>query len=437
MIKKIIDFFSHGVWKIQASSLNTFQAFWVRLLRFFIIVIRGFTKRELQEKASILTYYTLLSLVPLLTLYLAISRGFFVEEAFITLLIKHFKGQEEIIRKFIDVAEQTLEVTSKKSIASLGLLVFLWSTFKILNHLENGLNAIFEAKKSRSFIRRCSDYVAVIFLSPVLLSISAAITVYLSTKVPIIQGSVLSQEINGILYFSLNILSYFLISFLFTFLYLFLPNTHVNFFSAFWGGIIAGLIYQSFQFGYIFIQLHVASKSPVLGLVASIPLLLVWLQLSWLILLLGARITVSFQSMDAYEFMVEDFTLNHKCKELLSLQISHFCIKKFCHGATAPTAIEICQKLSIPLVITKSILDQLEDAQVLIEVVRKENEEIGYHPARDVETLTIKQVLDMINKSGDEIPLQATPETAELIKKVDAFENLIVNSPANIALKNL
>lgn len=439
MVRKFFNFLSHGVWQIKVAKLSKVKAFWIRTLRFFILIGRGFAKRELQEKAAVLAYYTVVSIIPLFAFLLIISRSFLLEETFIQTLRKNFPGQEAILNNFLDFARSAIDATSQRVVAGLGIFIFLWATFKIINHLERSFNLLFRAKKERSFLRQMTDYLAIIFLCPVFLAITSLITVYLSTKsADFFNGQIiLSEQISHLLYFTLNILSYLLISFLFTFLYLFLPNTRVNFSSAFFGGIVAGLLYQIFQWVYIYLQVFLTKTDPVLGTIAAIPFFLLWLNLSWLILLLGAKMTFAFQSIDAYEFMVENFTLNQKTRETLALIISHYCIKEFCLARPSPTAESISTRLSIPLFLTKSSLYELVESGVLSEVNHTQNDEIGYHPAMDVEHLTIKRILDMINENGDSIPITTTLETKKIQKTLHNFSVLIEKSPNNIALKNI
>jgi membrane protein len=291
------------------------------------------------------------------------------------------------------------------------------------------MNYIFEAKQTRGFLRRCTDYFALIIFAPLLLILSTGFTIFISAK--------LNTPGANHSYIFINIITYLLISFLFTFLYIFFPNSKIKVNSALIGGFIAALIYQLLQFAYLHVQFLLSSMGNVAATLGGISLFLIWVQLSWVIFLLGAKLTYSMQNIDAYEFIVEEFPLSEYTKEILSLLVTHHCIYEFCKNNPPPTVFEISTRLSIPLRITRELLDNLLYSEVLVEAKTQLQEENGYHPAHDVSQLTIKKVLDMINKRGETIPLPEKKEVESILGSLKVFEKLIEESKANILLKDI
>ena len=126
-----------------------------------------------------------------------------------------------------------------------------------------------------------------------------------------------------------NLAPYVTIWILFTFLYVFMPNTKVNLRYGAIAGVISGTMFQLFQWGYINFQIGVARYNAIYGSFAAVPLFLVWLQVSWLIVLLGAEITFATQNVDTYEFEPDCLRVSHSFKRMLSLWVAHFLVKNF------------------------------------------------------------------------------------------------------------
>lgn len=435
---KLIQFLKHELWQIRTQELPRLKAFWVRLLRIMILTSQGFTKSQIQQGASSLTYYTLLGLVPIAAMVIGLSRGFLFEDRLKEIIYQKFPEQEFILQKIFEFAEASIQQAHQGILAGLGLVLLFWSAIKILRTLEIVMNKIWDVTKSRSLARQFSDYLAMILICPVLVLASTSVTIYLSAKVAALGEQVsLFKEIGPVLFPFLNLLPYLLTSLLFTFVYIFMPNMRVRFVPALIAGLVTGCVYQLIQWAYLKFQIGVSTYSAIYGTFAALPLFLIWLHLSWVIILLGSKIAFAVQNVDAYEFVTEEFSLNHKTTEISSLLITRFCIKHFLNEAPPPTVMEISDALSIPLVLSSHLVNDLVDAGVLTEVALEKDEVFGYQPAKSVDHLTIKRVLDMIEARGESLPFPPS-EDLELIRKhLEAFNHLIECADANVALKDL
>ncbi|MCC5831748.1 MAG: YihY/virulence factor BrkB family protein [Chlamydiales bacterium] len=424
------------IWRTDLQSLPKFKANWIRFLRVTILVSQGFTKMQIQQGASALTYYSLLALVPILALLMGIARGFGLEEALEKWLIEQFVEQKFIINQIFEFARTSLETAHQGVIAGIGILLLLWAGIKIFMYIEANLNFIWEVKGERSLARRFTDYLAMLLLFPIIVLLSSGITVYLSATVTALMEGGFLEKVGVYLVPLLNLIPYVLICLLFTFLYIFMPNTHVRFLPALWAGIIAGSIYQLVQWAYLYFQIGVTGYNAIYGTFAALPLLLIWIHLSWVIILLGAKISFAFQNVNAFDFLTEDVHLSHRFRMILSLRITHLSIKSFLEEELPPSAIEVSNKLSIPLPLTSHLLYQLAEAGVLSKVKRDRDEEVGFQPARNLDKLTIKSVIDMINARGEEIPLPSSPEIDLILKSLDEFDRAINESDGNAPLKD-
>lgn len=436
-MNKIITFLTRDLWQIPLQSVSKFKAFWIRFLRVLVLTKQVIVTNQLQQGASSLTYYTLLGFVPMLVILIGVTRGFMQESLIIRFLISRFSNQKEIIEQLISFADNALVVLKSGLVAITGILILLWAAVKILLQLEITLNGLWNVKKGRPLIRKFSDYLAMILFSPLIFLIANGLIFYLSAKLSDWEKEAgVFKAIDPFLFFLYNILPYFLTLFLFTFIYIFMPNTKVRFKPALYGGLIAAALYQVIQLLYLLFQIGVTRYNAIYGTFAAIPLFLIWVHLSWVILLLGGKMAYAFQNVDAYEFMTENFTLSHRFKILLALRICHLVIRRYLDEQPPPSAVEISQTLSIPLALTTSILSHMVGVQLLAEV-KKGEEESGYVPAHPVDTLTIKKVVDKIEEQGGTIPLPSSPEIEKMIKKLEELKSLIEKSDSNLLIRDI
>jgi len=439
MFKRLSRFFKVDLWHVQVQTLPKWQALIIRLIRVISLTIQGFTTSQIQQGSASLTYYSLLTIVPLIALLIAIARVFLIETTFESWLLQKFANQGEIVRKILDFATISFKQASQGIIAGVGIGLLFWSSIKILINLEKAMNQIWDVRKGRPLARRFTDYLTLLIMAPFIIFLTSGLNVYLAVGFAELgKESTLLKELGHIILPLVQlIIPFFITGLLWTFLYIFIPNTPVRFLPAFFAGFITSLVYQLVQWIYYKLQIGVVSYNAVYGTFAAIPLFLIWLHLSWIITLLGAKIAFAIQNVDAYEYISEKSHLNHKFRTICCLIIAHHCIKKFNLGEPPPTPIEASNSLSIPHSLTNYLLFQLAEAGILSEVKRKKTQELAFQPARSTETLTIKQVIDMINTKGEEISLPPSHEFKVILESMNKFSSAIEQSDGNILLKDL
>jgi len=251
-ISKLINFFRIDIWRIRLDDLPFKKSVFIKPLRILILTIRGFAQDKCLLRASALTFYTVFSIPSVVALFFGIAKGFGLEKQLEQWLVENFPGQEDILTTVISFSNSLLEHTKGDLIAGIGVIVLFWSVLKVLGHIENALNNIWEIKESRSWGRKISDYLSVMLIAPVLILMSGSITVFVTTQITEITKKVaLLGMLSPLLFFSFNLIPFVLIWVLFTVIYVLMPNTKVNLKAGILAGIIAGTIYQIFQGVYI------------------------------------------------------------------------------------------------------------------------------------------------------------------------------------------
>lgn len=439
MIQKIIDFFRTEIWRIRSATLSPPKSLLLQQLRIIVLAIRGFDEDRCTLRASALTFYTLLSIVPVVAMLFGIAKGFGFENMLEQQILTNLQWQPDLAHKIIEFANSMLENTRGGLIAGIGIGVLFWTVLKLLGHIEHSFNAIWGITRARSLARKFSDYMSAMLICPVLLIMASSLTVIITSQIEhIVQKLALLQTVSPFIFAGLKLLPYGVIWLLFSFLYMFIPNTRVKPLAGIVAGIIAGTLYQLVQLAYISFQVGVAKYNAIYGGFAALPLFLIWLETSWVIVLLGAEISFACQNVKTYEFEPDCLHASHSLRKLLALTIARMSIDTFEQSAPAPTAAAISTRLGLPIRLTNSIIDELTTAGILSQIQNDPDEEFGLQPARDPQQLTIGAVFLALEKQGtNTAPIISNAAFAAISDRVALLEKTIESAPDNVALKDI
>ncbi|HRZ39667.1 MAG TPA: YihY/virulence factor BrkB family protein [Candidatus Omnitrophota bacterium] len=440
ILSKILNFLDEGIWRINSRHLPKRKSLLLRQLRIFVLSKRGFDEDKCALQASALTYYTLMSIVPIVAMAFGIAKGFGFENVLEKILYEKMAGQEEVVGRIVTFSRTFLENTKGGLIAGIGVALLFWTVIKVLGNIEKAFNEIWGIKKPRSFGRKFSDYLSIMLICPILLIMSSSMTVLITSQVNLIMEKIaILGVLAPLVNFSLKFLPFLFLWLLFTFIYIFMPNTKVQFKSAFLGGIIAGTLYQVIQFLYFSAQIMVAKYGAIYGSFAALPLFLMWLQISWLVVLFGAEVAFAEQNVETYEFEQDCLKASHYFKRLMALRITHLCVSNFVKAKAPYTASQISHQLEVPIRLVRELLFQLTQAGVLVEVAFNNNAgEVSYQPARDIESLTVQNVISILNHQGiEDIPVEESEALKKIKDSLRAFEEQLGRSSYNVPLKSI
>lgn len=439
LISEIIRFLETDIWRIRLKDHPRKKIFFITQLRVVILALRGFYEDKCSLRASALTFYSLLSIVPVVALIFGIAKGFGSDKALEKQLLEKFPGQEEVLMQVMEFARTLLEQTKGGMVAGIGLAILFWIVIKLLSNIEHSFNDIWGVKESRSATRKITDYISIMLICPVLIIVSSGLTVFIITQIThITERFAILGFFSPLIFFAFKLLPYCVICGAFTFIYIFMPNTKVKFLYGVIAGVIAGISYQVAQWGYINFQVGVAQYNAIYGSFAALPMFLIWLQISWLIVLFGAEISFALQNVDTYEFEPFCSEISLSFKRLLTLQVAHLIIKNFSNEEKPLTPNQLSHILEIPIRLVNQILFELVRCGVVAETRTKDDRESAYQPACTINLLTIKHVIDALDNYGtDEIPVARNRELKSLSETLKTFNETIENSSANKLLKDI
>ena len=416
--------------KIKAKGFHALQV--------MVLSLQKFKADQCPLRASALTFYSLLAIVPVAAMAFGIAKGFGLEKRFEQDLYLQFSGHTEVLNFVINFARSLLNSIKGGVIAGIGIPTLLLSVVKVLNHIESAFNLIWGVK-SRQFDRKFSDYLAIMLTGPLLFTIASSITVFIKTKVETITASTsIIDLISPIIFFGLHLLPYILVWILFTMVYIIMPNSRVRFKSAFLAGVAAGTLYQFSQTVYINFQVFVASYNAVYGSFAALPLFMIWLQISWLILLLGAEISNTHHTTDRYGCIPNAKGISFNLKKTVALQIVHLLVRRFEKKELPATVRDMAQQLMLPIRLVQEVTTKLADSGLISPILLTNRHTPGYQPARSIQTLSIQAVISALEQSGDTIfNLPSTRSYKEISHYLNKLTEESQNSKANRLLKDL
>lgn len=265
--------------------------FLYKLLKILLFSFREFFKDQCVLRASALTYYTLLGIVPLLAMAFGFAKGFAFEKHLEDEIMALMHGHVEIASNSIVFARNMLEQTKGGLIAGIGILSLFWSILKILGHIEEAFNQIYSVSQSRSWARKVSDYLSISLICPLLFLFASSLSLFLISEMQWLVESLQSLgSWSRPLITLIDFLPILSIWALFTFLYMAMPNTDVSFFHAFLASVVAGSLFQLVQHLILYFQVGISHYGTIYGSFAAFPLFLIWLQTSWLIILFGCEL---------------------------------------------------------------------------------------------------------------------------------------------------
>ncbi len=438
-LSRFVQFLKTDIWRIRTNRLPAKKSFWIRQLRILLLAVRGFAEDKCQLRASALTFFSLLSVVPLAAMAFGIAKGFGFDKRLEQQIMENFQGQQEVAERIISFARSLLENTQGGLIAGVGVVVLFWTVIKLLGNIESSFNDIWGIKTGRTLGRKFSDYLSVMFVCPILLIMASSVTVLITSRVTmIVEGLSFLGPLADVILLALKILPYAVIWIVFTFIYFFMPNTKVKMKACILAGILAGTIYQVLQWVYITFQVGVANYGTIYGSFAALPLFLVWLQLSWLVVLFGAEVSFAEQNVETYEFEPDSLNVSPSFKKLLALRIAHFSIKRFQQALPPLRVADISEELEIPIRLVRQILYELTEASLLSEVKLDEGEEIGYQPSRSIEDISVLDVVNRLEQRGmDSLPVAQSREFDRLKESLAQLQETAEKSPANLKLKDV
>ena len=434
----MIDHFKKAI-NTPFNKKKLIGSIFCKILRIIFLSIKGFLDKECSLRSSILTFYSLISLVPILAIIFSIAKGFGFEDFLKRQTLEVFQEQKEVISVALKFSEAYLSHLKSQAIVGIGVVFLFFSAFGLFENIEKSLNSIWNIKKHRGLIRRFINYLTALIVFPIFFICSTSITIFINTEVVnAVYNSEILKPISEYIVTILKIAPYVLMFILFSYIYIFTPNSKAFLTTRLFAGIIASVLFQFWQVIYIKFQVTITSYNAIYGSFAALPLFLIWLQITFIIFLFVAEIAAQIEGDKFFKKQVESDKFQFITKKHLTLLVVYEIVRHFYHGYPPLSVEKLSQLLGVSLLDLRESIAILENARIIAEVPFKNKFTEQYQIIVNPELHTFKSICDLVDDSMDPstTKIKETVPFNAAAERFLAFEDLFSSSSENLNLKN-
>jgi len=407
------------VWTEPQPARPRWQRAMVDLARLTVSVGRDFSSGALTLRATGLVFTTLLSLVPLIAVSFSVLKGFGV----------HNRVEPVLLRLLAPLGERAAEITDRivgfvdnikvGVLGAVGVALLLYTAVSLVQKIEEAFNYTWNVDRRRTLVRRFSDYFSVIVIGPMLVFLALGITASMASS-SVVQAILSIEPFGSLLRLGTRLVPYVLVISAFTFIYILIPNTRVRFGPALFGGVVAGVLWETV--GRVFAAFVVTSTNytAIYSGFAILLLFMIWLHLSWIILLTGS--TIAFYRQYPEYLAVggrRGVRLSPAQCERLAVAVMLVVVRDWYEGRPPPYRDHLAHRLSVPVQPVDHVLNALLEAGV---IVPSGGEQAGFLPGRPPERTAVKAVLDAVRHYDERMRIMPDGDApdARLMRDVDA-----------------
>ncbi|MBE6324659.1 MAG: YihY/virulence factor BrkB family protein [Bacteroidales bacterium] len=408
-LRRGVDFVRNDLWRTTTEELDHSRRFGVQVLKTLVISARGFSENDISMRANSLTYSFMFAVVPIMSLFLAVARGFGFEQVIESYLKKSFLGQydEKLIDVIMGFVQRYLETAQGGVFLGVGILILLWAVYSFFVNVESSFNRIWQVQKSRNPVRQMTSYIMILLSIPLMMIVSSGISILVNTKL----GDAQFIDMSAFREFLIKLIPWATMWLVFVLMYKGIPNTKVRWNAAIIPGVLIGTLAQLLQMLGVYIFMFLGRTSIVYGAFAIVPLLLTWVQWLSLLILFGAELSYSIQNNEHFDYQIDIDRMSRRYKDYLTLYICYCIVKRFERAEKPYTVHELAQETHLPVRIINQLIGRMREVEILNKVNPAEGDREGrYQPAMDINRLTVGMLFEYIERGGSENFFRNTAE---------------------------
>ena len=426
MDKTLNKFVADYLWSEKVVHYSPWRQKLIGALRLLYVVIDDLTKGELTLRAMSLVYSTLLSLVPMMAVSFSVLKAFGM----------HNKQLEPIMLQFLaPMGAQGVEITDKiigfidnvkiGVLGTFGVALLFYTAISLIQKIEATFNYIWRLDQHRSIGRRFADYGSVMLIGPLLvfsaIGLSASVlsggfVQTISTHLPFVQH---------LISFATEAAPYLMIIAAFTFFYMFIPNTRVTVRAGLVAGVVSGVLFQSlgWGFGSVVVSASGSGTYAIYSGFAILILFMMWMYISWLILLVGSSVAFYVQHPEYIAPIRRSGDLSIRQRETLALQVMAIIAQRYYQSRKPFSASDFVYRLRVQIQGVTRVLLALKQAGLVTE---NNEDPPRYLPNAPLEQTSLKTVIDAVRSDGTvpmialRVPRKPVQGVAEVTAAIDA-----------------
>lgn len=338
---------------------------------------------------SSLCYFSILSLIPILAIAFSFGRFMGIDSFLATQLYKNSPLDEKSLKTLLEIAQNLLEDTRSGILAGVGFIFLGWVIITMFSIIENSMNAIWRVEKSRSFFRKCTDYLTVFMLFPMTLLSLSILTSPNSAVAKLIPTGVLLLA------------PYLSIWIFFVFFYTIMPNCKIHIFPAVVAGLFVSVVFNQSNLIFIKLQIFINAYNKIYGSFSIILIFLMWLKIVWFLILVGGHLTYIIQNSQSLSNIDGISRLSFRCRYRMALAVTEVLTKNYVENSPPLTSKEISKISSIPLEMINDVLKILKETGIVFESVQYDDFEKQYKLSYNYNELKVSTIYHIMENHGD------------------------------------
>ena len=390
-------FLWNSVWAVNLASVSPVRAGVIRSLRVAHMMLRELADGQLNVRAASLVYTTLLSLVPVLALSFALFKAFGIHHDLAPAMMSYLEPLGERGVELGNRIVAMVEGVNVKGLGVMGLVFLLYAVVRVVQKVEQALNYIWRVRAQRKFFERLSGYLSVAVFGPIFVFAAMFISGSLMSSAVVTDLIALTRT-GWLVALGGKIVPYLLVVAAFTFVYFWMPNTRVRIGSAFFGALIAGFLWALAGSAFAALVVGSTNYAAVYSGFAIVILFIMWLHVSWLILLMGGSVAFYHQHPEYVGLLTHEVRFSNRVRERLSLLACHLIVQHFQYRLEPWTGVALSRRLGIPLESLEKLLEAYEKASILVSVAGRST---AWVPARDPGEITVAEALAVARSAGE------------------------------------
>ena len=299
---RLKNFFRNDIWTMEMEELSKAKARFIKYVKVMLITIKTFANEKIGFQAVALSFFSTMSVVPFIAIMFAITGGLGLSDKLKELLYAYFNNSQQTIDTVLGFADNIINTAQSSAMGLVSAMMFAFIVIWMMLNVERVFNNVWRVRKSRNIFKRLSFILALVILSPFVVMVFFAGSFVYSNAL-----EYLGLDIAGLTAFK-TMLTWLLFaviaSLVFSAMYKFIPNAQVRYGSALRASVPAALAFTLVQYLYLETQVFITRLSAIFGAFAAVPLFMVWINIGWFIILIGAELSYAFQNVDNYN--IED-----------------------------------------------------------------------------------------------------------------------------------
>lgn len=299
---KLKNFFNEDIWKLELEELSKARARFVKYMKVLLITIKTFSAEKIGFQAVALSFFSTMSVVPFIAIVFAVTGGLGLADKLKEFLYAYFNNSQQVIDTVLGFAQNIIDTAQSSALGLVSALMFVFIVIWMMLNVERVFNNVWRVQKSRNILKRLSIIVAMLLVAPFVVLVFFGGTIVYSHAL-----SYLGLDVEEFGVFK-SILTWALFAVIatltFSAMYKFIPNAEVKYKEALRAAVVSGIAFSVMQYTYLETQVFVTRLSSIFGAFAAVPLFMVWINIGWFIILIGAELSYAFQHVDSYN--IED-----------------------------------------------------------------------------------------------------------------------------------